>query len=85
MHEAASYGLPVVASDLLCRQLGWQSGREMIAADTADPAEFAQRIVALYRDSTLWQTLRDNALERVRAENNRAQYEMAVRQVLEAQ
>ena len=82
VHEAASYGLPVVASDLLCRQLGWQSGREMIAADTADPAEFARRIVALYQDPTLWQTLRDNALERVRSENNRAQYEMVVRQVL---
>jgi O-antigen biosynthesis protein len=85
VHEAASYGLPVVASELLCRQLGWQNGREMLAVATADPAEFARRIVVLYRDATLWHTLRDNALERVRAENNRAQYEMAVRQVLEAQ
>jgi glycosyltransferase involved in cell wall biosynthesis len=84
VHEAASYGLPVVASTLLCRQLGWQDGRELIAVDTADPAEFARRIVALYRDAALWQTLRDNALERVRTEHGRAQYEAAVRQVLEA-
>jgi glycosyltransferase involved in cell wall biosynthesis len=84
VHEAASYGLPVVASDLLCRQLGWQDGRDLIAASTADPAEFARRIVALYRDEALWQTLRDNALERVRAENGRADYEAAVRKVLEA-
>ena len=84
VHEAASYGLPVVASELLCRQLGWQDGRDLLAVDTADPAEFARRIVALYRDAALWQTLRDNALERVRAENGRAQYEAAVRQVLEA-
>jgi glycosyltransferase involved in cell wall biosynthesis len=84
VHEAASYGLPVVASELLCRQLGWQNGREMISVDTADPAEFARRIVVLYRDPALWQTLRDNALERVRADNNRPQYEMAVRHVLEA-
>ena len=46
--------------------------------------EFARRIVALYRDAALWQTLRDNALERVRAEHGRAQYQAAVRQVLEA-
>jgi O-antigen biosynthesis protein len=84
VHEAASYGLPVVASELLCRQLDWQNGRDLLAAGTADPAEFARRIVALYRDAALWQTLRDNALERVRAENGRAQYEAAVRQVLEA-
>jgi O-antigen biosynthesis protein len=84
VHEAASYGVPVVASELLRRQLGWQDGKELIAVDTADPARFARRIVALYRDPTLWQTLRDNALERVRVENGRAQYEAAVRQVLEA-
>ncbi len=74
VHEAAAYGLPVVASELLCRQLGWRDGCELIAASTADPAEFARRIVALYRDAALWQTLRDNALERVRAEHGRAQY-----------
>src|SRR5271166_844990 len=84
VHEAASYGLPVVATKLLCRQLGWQDGHELIAADTADPAEFARRMVALYRDATLWQMLRNNALERVRTEHGRAQYEAAVRQVLEA-
>jgi GT2 family glycosyltransferase len=84
VHEAASYGLPVVASELLRRQLGWRNGFEIIAVDTADPVEFARRIVVLYRDPTLWQTLRDHALERVRAEHNRAQYETAVRQVLEA-
>jgi glycosyltransferase involved in cell wall biosynthesis len=84
VHEAASYGLPVVASELLCRQLGWRNGRELIAVDTADPAAMARAIIALYRDAALWQTLRDNALERVRAENGRTQYEAAVRQVLES-
>jgi glycosyltransferase involved in cell wall biosynthesis len=83
VHEAASYGLPVVASELLCRQLGWQDGNQLIAVNTADPAKFAQRVVALYRDETLWRTLRDNALEHIRAENGCAQYEAAVRQVLE--
>jgi hypothetical protein len=36
----------------------------------------------LYRDAELWQRLRDNALERIRKENNRAQYEAVIRQVL---
>jgi glycosyltransferase involved in cell wall biosynthesis len=83
VHEAASYGLPVVASELLRQQLGWQDGRELIAVDVTDPAEFARRIVGLYRDPALWQVLRENALERVRAEHGRASYAAAVRQVLE--
>jgi GT2 family glycosyltransferase len=83
VHEAASYGLPVVASELLCQQLGWQDGRELIAVDAANPAEFARRIVELYRDAVLWKILRENALERVRTELGRAQYAAAVRQVLE--
>jgi GT2 family glycosyltransferase/glycosyltransferase involved in cell wall biosynthesis len=84
VHEAASYGLPVVASTLLARQLDWRDRQELIAVDTAEPAEFACRIVALYRDPVLWQALRDNALKRVRTEHGLAQYEEAVRQVVEA-
>jgi O-antigen biosynthesis protein len=84
VHEAASYGLPVVASELLRRQLDWRNGSDMIAVDVTDPAEFARQIVTLYRDPELWQTLRDSALERVRAENGRAQYQAAVRRVIEA-
>ena len=33
VHEAASFGLPVVASELLRRQLGWQSGRDLLVAE----------------------------------------------------
>jgi glycosyltransferase involved in cell wall biosynthesis len=84
VHEAASYGLPLVVSTLLAGQLGWRDGCELLAVDAADPAEFARRIVALYRDPALWQTLRENALKRIRADHERAQYEAAVRQVLEA-
>jgi glycosyltransferase involved in cell wall biosynthesis len=84
VHEAASLGVPVVATELLRRQLGWRDGYDMLAVDPRDPAEFARRIVAVYRDPVLWQLLRDNALERIRQENGRTSYEAAVRQVLEA-
>jgi GT2 family glycosyltransferase len=83
VHEAASYGVPVVATELLRRQLDWQHERDLLAFEVTDPAEFARRIVALYRDPALWQRLRNSALERIREANGRAQYEAAVRQVLE--
>jgi glycosyltransferase involved in cell wall biosynthesis/GT2 family glycosyltransferase len=84
VHEAASYGVPVITTELLRRQLGWQDERDLLAADVRDPAGFARRIVAVYRDPVLWQSLRDNALERIRQEHGRAAYEAAIRRVLEA-
>jgi O-antigen biosynthesis protein len=72
----------VVATELLRRQLGWQNDRELLAVNASDPAEFARCIVALYRDAKLWRKLRDNALERLRVENNRAQYIEAVQRAL---
>lgn len=83
VHEAASFGLPVVATDLLRRQLGWRNGSDLLSANTEDPAEFARVIVTLYHDAALWQTLRDNALARIRSENNREDYAASIRKVLE--
>ena len=82
VHEAASFGLPVVATELLRRQIGWENGREMLAAEASDPALFAQHIVSLYRDPALWERLRNQAAERLRAENARELYERALRDVL---
>ncbi len=83
VHEAASFGIPVVATELLRRQLGWENGSDLLSAEPDEPADFARHVVTLYRDAALWQRLRDNAMERIRKENNRAQYEAVIRQVLE--
>ena len=65
VHEAAAFGLPVVATSLLARQLGWPDADALGAADTSDPAGFAARVIALYRDATLWTRVREAALARV--------------------
>jgi len=82
VYEAASFGLPVVATDLLRRQMGWADGVDLLAADSTDPAGFAARVVRLYRDAALWQQLRDNALQRLRTENASEHYAAAVQAVL---
>ena len=84
VHEAASFGLPVVATELLRVQLGWQDNVELLSADITDPELFARHIVALYRDETLWQRLRDAALERLARENNEADYAAAIKAVLDS-
>ena len=82
VHEAASFGLPVVATELLRRQLGWPDGQALLAAEATDPVAFARHVVAVQRDEALWQRLRDAALDRLRQENNREDYAAAIRGVL---
>jgi GT2 family glycosyltransferase len=82
VHEAASFGLPVVATDVLRRQLGWTAGMELLAAEADDPAGFAGRVIALQRDETLWRCLRAGALARLRLENNANTYQTAILRVL---
>ncbi|HEX3993640.1 MAG TPA: glycosyltransferase, partial [Acetobacteraceae bacterium] len=82
VHEAASFGLPVVATELLRRQLGWTDGNELLAAEATDPAAFARHVVALQRDEGLWHCLRDSALHRLHRDNNRADYAAAISGVL---
>ena len=84
VHEAASLGLPVVATELLRTQLGWTDEEELLAVDPADAAGFARSIVRLYRDEALWQRLREGALARILAEHNRDRYAQAVQEVLGA-
>jgi O-antigen biosynthesis protein len=68
VHEAAAFGLPVVATSLLSTQLGWPDGAVIGAADASDPAGFAARVIALHRDAALWNRIRAAALARVAME-----------------
>src|SRR6185312_14191766 len=74
VNEAASFGLPVVATELLRGQLGWTDGEDILAAPAADPARFAALIVSLHRDEALWQRIRAGGLARVARENGREHY-----------
>ena len=66
--EAAAYGLPVVGTDLLAAQLGWESGLELLTAPAGDATAFADACVTAYRDRARWASLRAAALARVEAE-----------------
>jgi glycosyltransferase involved in cell wall biosynthesis len=85
VHTAASYGVPVVATELLRRQLGWVRGSEILTAEASDPAGFATEVVALHESELLWRSIRDAALARLRVENNREQYIAALMSVLDQQ
>ena len=83
VHEAAAHGLPVVATDLLCRQVGWTDGVEIMAGGTDDPARFADAVLSLYDDPSRWQAIRDAALDRLARENDRNRYIDSVAGILQ--
>jgi O-antigen biosynthesis protein len=84
VYEAASYGVPVVATSLLREQLGWTEGAELLAADIDDPSGFAARVVALYRSEVLWNQIREAAMSRLRRDNGREAYAQTIRALLPA-
>jgi GT2 family glycosyltransferase/glycosyltransferase involved in cell wall biosynthesis len=80
--EAASRGLPVVATDVLREELGWTPDQEILTAGADDPTRFAAHILAVYRDETLWRSIRDGALRRLRQENGPEVFTRAIASVL---
>ncbi len=82
VHEAASFGVPVVATEVLRAQLGWTDGQDVLAAPHNDPAAFAREVLALYRSEDLWGFVRAGAAERIRTECTRAACEAALGEIL---
>lgn len=61
--ESASVGLPVVATEILAKQLGWVDGHKLQVA--SDSEAYAQHCVRLYQDAALWWQQREAALTAV--------------------
>ncbi len=82
LHEAAAFGLPIVATALLAQQMGWHDGEELLAGPAGDAAGMARRIAQLYRDAILWNRLRSAALARIARENAPIDFARAVERVV---
>jgi glycosyltransferase involved in cell wall biosynthesis len=80
IHEAAAHGLPVVATPLLAKQLGWTES-ELAIADSSEA--FAAQCIDLYRNASRWTDLRNAALKRIGNECEPKQFEEKVRRILE--
>lgn len=82
VHEAAAHGLPVVATPLLARQLGWTDKGAVGIADPGDPEAFAAEVIALYRDPDLWLRRREAALALVASELGSDRFDTRVARML---
>jgi glycosyltransferase involved in cell wall biosynthesis len=84
LHEAASYGVPIVTTELLRSQLGWANGTDLLATDLLNPQEFAQLCTKLYSSEELWTSVREAAMKRVALECDRSNYEAKLLAMLDA-
>jgi len=57
---SAGYGVPCVATSLAAEGMGLTAGREILVADGAE--QFADAVVKLYSDESLWYAISDQAL-----------------------
>ncbi len=84
VYEAASFGIPVVATSLLSERMGWTDDSELLAADADDPSGFATKVVTLYRSEVLWNRIRQAAIIRLKRDNGRDAYAKKIGAVLPA-
>jgi GT2 family glycosyltransferase len=80
-HEAAGFGVPMVVSPVIARQMQWESGADYFAAD--DPNRMAEFCIRLYGDERLWESFRDNSLARVQSELSPTAFVNGLRSILE--
>ena len=81
VHQAAALGVPVVATSLLARQLGWRNGEHLLVADTPD--EFAKAVTRLHGNAQLWANIRAGALGRVAQDCDPSVFAAALRGALD--
>lgn len=82
IHEAAAHGLPIVATDLLIRQVGWEAGVDIACALETQPLAFAGEMQQIYSDENLWTRIRRNALHRIFLENRADDYKRRLKDIL---
>lgn len=80
VHEAAAYGIPVVATELLREQLGWNNGVELLSA--SDAIEFAEHCANIYTQKDLWKTVRQNAAAAIVRDCHPDSFMMKLKEIL---
>lgn len=80
--EAASYGVPVVATNLIAELLSWEKQKDLLSANTAE--EFAYACHILYHEKSLWTEIRESALQRVRQEYSPEVFKNSLKSLLES-
>ena len=65
---SASYGIPIIGSELIVRQSGFAKGESIIEGSIDEPGHFLNELSHLYSNQKKWESVREHAMNF--AENN---------------
>nr|WP_220572383.1 glycosyltransferase [Gluconobacter oxydans] len=82
IYEADAYGLPVIASEILVNQMGWDRDKEIISAKTDCENDFFNKIISVYNNYDTWLSVRSFSLERISKENSINTYAKIISYIL---
>jgi len=68
LHEATSYGIPSVITEIIGKQVSWKDAKHCLIAKNSK--DFSEKIIKLYNSKSLWTKLRENSLEDIRKSCN---------------
>ncbi|NVN01259.1 MULTISPECIES: glycosyltransferase [Asaia] len=83
VHEAASYGLPVIATRLLARQMGWVDGHDLVSASSEDPIAFALAMAETYENEEKWTMIRSGGLRAVERDCDPARFKATLGKIID--
>jgi glycosyltransferase involved in cell wall biosynthesis len=79
--ESMAAGVPVVGTGIAVEGMDLEEGRTVLVAD--DPATFAEKVVLVYRDEVLWNTLSEQAAKHVEARFSPRVAAVALREIMD--
>lgn len=82
LYEAAAYGLPIMASDILCNQTGWNIGEDIIQFRTDNVEDTFNKIISIYEDKDTWRSVRENGIIKIVNCNNMVLYSRLIKQII---
>jgi hypothetical protein len=82
IHEAASFGIPMVVTDILRDQLQWEDHIHLLSAPV-DSRVFAEKVTELYTDASLWRSVQQNSLEKITSEHTYEAYRSHLQLILD--
>lgn len=82
IYEAASHGLPIVASNILCDQVKWNNDKEIISAENGNFQDFIEKIIDLYSNKTKWSEIRSGSFNKILIENCNSFYVDSIKKII---
>ncbi|MBS1054948.1 glycosyltransferase [Gluconobacter kondonii] len=82
LYEAASHGLPIIASDIICNQTGWNVGKDIVQLKIDNPDEACNSVIKIYNDRKKWHEIQKNELINIKNHNSKILYSKLIKKIL---